>query len=85
MIDKYVCIKEVLLEVGGIDYYSYKNYFKRNNVYDFIKDSNNLFPYTHESLNEHLDFYHFDLEEMNNFFILLSELRELKINKILNE
>lgn len=84
MIEKYLCIKEVLLEKDGIDYFNYKNYFKLYNVYDFVKDGNNVFPYpySHESL-YNLDFYHFDLEEMNDFFITLNEWRELKINKIL--
>lgn len=86
MIEKYICIKEVLLKTSGKeDYNNYKSYFILNNIYDFVKEVNDIFPYTHETL-ETFKFFHFNSEEMSEFFIKKSIIdREILINKILED
>jgi hypothetical protein len=86
MIEKYVCIKEVLLKYSGKeDYNNYKSYFILYNIYDFVKEVNDVFPYTLETLDPFKSF-HFNSEEMSEFFIKKSIIdREILINKILED
>jgi len=86
MIEKYICIKEVLLKtIWKADYNNYKSYFILNNIYDFVKEVNSVFPYTHKTLVP-FKFFYFKSEEMDEFFIKKSIIdREKIINKILED
>ena len=88
MIDKYICIKEVILidSNNKQENDSYKEFFKINSVYEFEKEGE-TFPYTHLNRREDGFFkpYHLRENEFNEYFISLNVLREQKITKILED
>ena len=79
--DKYLCIKEVLLNDHDNDLVlSYFKYFKVGNIFTNYEDSE--FNYNHLI---DIKSYNFKMEEMEEFFITINQLRNQTINKILED
>ena len=82
MIEKYVCIKKVVIQdINKEDVYNYEAYFIINNVYQFENFDDQSFTYILRTFPRN---YYLKTHEMQEFFVKKSIIdRDLILSKLL--